>query len=689
MNATPNSKVQSCHLTRLAFLYVRQSSLTQVLHNTESTQRQYALKERALALGWELERIVVIDDDLGRSGASADHREGFQTLITEVSMGRAGIVMGLEVSRLARNNADWHRLLEICALTGTLILDEDGVYDPAHFNDRLLLGLKGAMSEAELHVLRARLIGGILNKAQRGELRIPLPIGLVYDAADRVVLDPDAQIHQTVALLFETFERTGSACQTVKHFRANRLHFPRCCRAGPHKGETLWGDLTHSRALWILHNPRYAGAFCYGRSRQRKHPEKRCERLPREEWIALIPEAHPGYITWERFEHNQQRLRENATAQGTERRRSPPREGPALLQGLAICGRCGTRMTVRYSVRNDQLLPVYVCQREGIERSEPICQHIVGAGIDAAMSALAVEAVSPKALEVTLAVQQELETRLHEADAVRQKVVERARYEVDLARQRFMRVDPSNRLVADALEADWNAKLRTLEQAHDEYTRQSTADRAGLDEQTQARILALSNDFGKLWRDPAVPDRERKRMLRLLIEDVTLTKGKELSVNVRFRGGATRSLTLPLPLTSAQLRKTSPALIDAIDQLLEDHTDSQIAAIVNKRGLHSGEGKPLHRLMVRRLRLTYGLKSRHDRLREKGYLTIDEITERLGVCRDTVHTWRRSGRLTAAAYSDRGDYLFEPPGLDAPSKYKRKCGHSPQNTHSHDERSVV
>lgn len=346
-------------------------------------------------------------------------------------------------------------------------------------------------------------------------------------------------------------------------------------------------------------------------------------------------------------------------------------------------------MTVRYSRRNGQLRPEYVCQREGIERAEPVCQHIAGSGIDAAISLLVIEAVSPLALELTLAVQQELQTRFEEADAVRQKAVERARYEAELARQRFMQVNPGHRLVADALEADWNAKLRALDEAQEDYLRQTAADRAGLDERTRARILALSTDFATLWRDPSVPDRERKRMLRLLIEDVTLVKGKELLVQVRFRGGATHSLTLPRPLSADQLRKTSSALIAAIDQLLEDHTDSEVAAIVNQRGLRSGEGKPLHRLMVRRLRLTYGLKSRYERLRDKGYLTQDEIAKRLDVCRTTVQLWRRKGWLKAAGYSERGDYLYEPPGADAPRKFEHKHRRLSQNSLSHDERSVV
>lgn len=349
MTRETNSKIEARHLKGNAYLYVRQSTLRQVFENQESTKRQYALRERAVALGWPLERIIVIDSDQGQSGASTD-REGFQRLVTEVSMGRAGIVMGLEVSRLARNSTDWHRLLEICALSNTLILDEDGIYDPAHFNDRLLLGLKGTMSEAELHVLRARLRGGILSKARRGELEMRLPIGFVYDADHRVRFDPDARIQKTLRLLFQTFRRTGSATATVKAFRKQGLQFPRRVYRGPRKGEILWTELAHSRVLWILHHPRYAGAFCFGRSRQRKHPDGRhiFVRLAREEWTAFIPDAHEAYISATAFEENVQRLRENAHALGADREKGPPREGPALLQGLVVCAVCGLRMTVRY-----------------------------------------------------------------------------------------------------------------------------------------------------------------------------------------------------------------------------------------------------------------------------------------------------------------------------------------------------
>jgi DNA invertase Pin-like site-specific DNA recombinase len=584
MTDEAHSKVQARHLTRHAYLYIRQSSLRQVLEHTESTQRQYALQRRAIALGWSSDQIVVVDSDQGLSGASAIDRAGFQTLVTAVSLGRAGIVMGLEVSRLARNSTDWHRLLEICALADTLILDEDGIYDPAHFNDRLLLGLKGTMSEAELHVLRARLIGGMLNKARRGELQCRLPIGFVYDAAGRVVLDPDQQVQQTLRVLFETFRRTGSASATVKSFRDQGLSFPRRYWQGPRKGEVIWGPLDHPRTLWVLHHPRYAGAFVYGRTHHRK-VDRTYRKRPREEWIALIRDAHPAYITWDQFDAHQTMLRENAAMHGPDRRQSPPREGPALLQGLVICGKCGLRMTVRYRHVRGTLVPIYRCQRDGIQHGHAACQHITGAPIDEAIGALVIEAVSPLALEVSLGIQQELQTRLADADALRRKAVDRAQYEVDLARQRFMRVDPNNRLVADALEADWNDKLRGLTDAHERYRQQHDADGTALSDDQRARILALAHDVPRLWREAATPARERKRMLRLIIEDVTLVTGKDLVVHVRFRGGATRTLTVPRPAPAWALRQTSPDVVAAIDHLLDEYTDVQIARLLTERGL--------------------------------------------------------------------------------------------------------
>lgn len=585
-------------------------------------------------------------------------------------MGEVGVVLGLEVSRLARNSADWHRLLEICALTDTLILDEDGLYDPGHFNDRLLLGLKGTMSEAELHVLRARLLGGQRAKASRGELELFLPVGLVYGPDGKVGLDPDQQVQGAIRSFFETFRRTGSASATVRSFRQQGLLFPRRLRTGPHKGELVWSSLLHWRALRMLSNPRYAGAFAYGRTTTRRIVGGKTvvRRLPREEWHTLIVDAHPGYISWADYEDNLRRLHENAQAQGNERRKSPPREGPALLQGLVICGRCGERMTVRYCRSHEQLIPDYVCQKEGIENAQPLCQRVPGRDLDRAIGDLLVETVSPLALEVALAVQEELQARAEEADRLRRQQVERARYEAELAQRRYLRVDPDNRLVADSLEADWNANLRALGAAQEEYDRQHQAEGLLLDEHKRAQVLALAIDFPRLWRDPATPQRERKRMLRLLIEDVTLLKDKGITCHLRFKGGATRALAVPLPLSAAQLRKTAPAVIQAIDELLNDHTDEETAAILNERRLRSGEGKSFTRLRVGALRHAYGLADRFSRLRADGKLTLTEMADRLDVCTATVKHWRDYGLLPAYIYNDKGECLFDPPTGDSPVK---------------------
>jgi DNA invertase Pin-like site-specific DNA recombinase len=665
-----HQKVKASHLKRNAYLYVRQSTLRQVFENTESTQRQYALRQHAVALGWPLDRIIVIDTDLGQSGASAADREGFQRLVTDVSLDRAGIVLGLEVSRLARNSTDWHRLLEICALTDTLILDEDGIYDPAHFNDRLLLGLKGTMSEAELHVLRARLQGGIRNKAQRGELFVRPPMGFIYDPEKKLVLDPDQQVQKSVRLLFETFRRTGSAMATVKFFADHGLQFPRRVHTGPNKGEVVWAGLEHSRALRILHSPRYAGAFVYGRTHMRKTVEGECviEPVPREEWEVLIREAHPGYIGWDEYEQNERRLHENCQAYGKDRRKSLPREGPALLQGMLLCGRCGKRMTVRYHSRGGQLLPHYICQREGIEHGQPICQSIPGAAIDQKVGDLLMEAVTPVTLEVALAVQQELQFRLEEADRLRQQQVERARYEAELARHRYLRVDPDNRLVADSLEADWNDKLRQLAEAQESCERQSAQDRKLIDDQQRTAILSLATTFPQLWCDPATPDRERKRIVRLMLEDVTLIREDSVVLHIRFKGGAHRTIQLPLPLNSWQQRQTSQEVLTAIDRLLDRHTYPEIAAALNRQGLRSGNGQPLTARIVANIQRSYRLTPRYDRLRKAGFLTVAEMAKVLGISTRCVKTWNRHGLIRGHACNGKNDCLYEHPGDNPPRK---------------------
>ena len=663
MTVTPASKVTGAHLARTASLYVRQSTLRQVLTNTESATRQYALRQRAIALGWPAEQVVTIDCDQGQSGASAADREGFQRLVAEVGMGRAGIVLGLEVSRLARNNADWHRLLEICALSGTLICDEDGLYDPGEFNDRLLLGLKGTMSEAELHFIRARLRGGQLSKARRGELKMPLPVGLVYDPADRVVLDPDASVRDAISHLFTVFARTGSARAVVQDFARDGLLFPVRIRKGARKGELTWTSLGHWQVLRALHNPRYAGAFAYGRRREARTPDgkKTFLTVPREQWTALFTDAHPGYLTWEQFEANQQLLLANAAAHGQERDRGPAREGSALLQGLAICGRCGRRMTVRYHVRRGIQIPDYECVRACIDTGGPRCLTVPGAAVDTAVGQLLLDTVTPLALDVALTVQTELETRADQADTLRRRHVERTRQHADLARRRYLAVDPNNRLVADSLEADWNDALRALRAAEDDYDTAAAKAAETLSEQNKTRIRALATDFPTLWSDPATPPRERKRMTRLVIEDVTLAKTDQIHLHVRFRGGTTTSLTVTIPPTAWQARQTDPDTIALLDRLLDDHTDGQTAHQLNQAGHRSGEGHPFTKTIVVHVRRKYRLPSHAQRLRDRGLLTPTEIADQLGVHPTTIKDWHHAGFLVGHQANDKNEQLYEPP----------------------------
>ena len=662
-------KIQSHHLQRDAYLYIRQSSLKQVLENVESGKRQYALRARATALGWADERIVVIDSDQGESGASAAWREGFQQLVTEVGMGRAGIVMGLEVSRLARNNADWHRLLEICALTETLILDEEGVYDPKNFNDRLLLGMKGTMSEAELHVLHGRLRGGILNKARRGEYRCPLPTGFVYNEAGDVVFDPDSQVRATIAYFFETFARVGSACQTVKVFRAEGLDFP--SRLRNNSSNVVYRPLTASAAMRTLKNPRYAGTYAYGvRQYRRTVAGKRTHRKRESrEWTVCIPGAHPAYITWEMYHTNLKLLEANGKGYQLARQ-SPPREGSALLQGRAVCGICGGHFRVRYRTCRGRSEAWYVCDSAS-KNGEPNCQSIAAPPVDEAIGNLIVEQVTPAAVEMALEIRREIDGRQHEADRLRSKAIERAQIEAELAQRRYMMVDPNNRLVADTLEAEWNGKLRAVEEARKERELHRHEDQS-IDKAIGDRLATLTTDFNQIWTDPTTANRERKRLLAHIIEDVTLNKSQDdetIKIHVSFKGGRTETLIALTPKLSCEQIKTPTEIIARVDKLLDNHIYSEISNILNEQGLRPGfsarRGRQTDKfttLKVRYLATAYHLRSRHDRLRELGYVTCKELAERLSVHEATIQAWVKQGKVARHAY-DGHSWLYEDPCL--------------------------
>jgi hypothetical protein len=506
-----------------------------------------------------------------------------------------------------------------------------------------------------------------------------LPTGLCYDPVGRVVRDPDRQVQEVFRTFFATFRRVGSAQGTVKEFRRQGIGFPRRRSAGPNAGTLIWGQLTRSLALQTLHNPRYAGAFCHGRTRCRLGADGRkfSTTLPRDQWQVLIKARHEGYIDWEQYEENQRQLRQNANAHGEDRRRGPAREGPALLQGLVICGLCGQRMTVRYHKRHRRQIPDYLCQNTSIEQGTTRCQELPGASIDKAIGELLLDMVSPLNLQVAISVQTEVESRLEEADQLRRQQVERARYEADLARRRFMQVDPDNRLVADALERDWNNRLRQLAEAQADYEQRRDADQRLLSDEQRRKIAALARDFPRLWQDPATSCRDRKRVVRLLIEDVTLIRDQGITLHIRFKGGATRTVKLPPLLCAWEKYTTDPAVVARIDALIEDHTDAQTAQILNGEGLHSGRGQAFTAESVRVVRRAYALRSRRQRLLERGLLPPAAVASLIGTKRGAVGRWRRRGALKAEKLNDNRQYLYEPPDAHVLAAIRQRQKHRP------------
>ena len=663
MSEAQTRKIAPHHLEREACLYVRQSSLRQVMRNTESTRRQYGLRQRATALGWPMERIRVIDEDQGKSGAYSENRSGFRDLMGSIAAGEVGIVLGLEVSRLARDNADWHQLLRIAGITNTLILDETGIYDPNDSNDRLLLGMKGTMSEFELQGIKARLLGGQRNAAARGALKIRLPTGLAYNGKDEVVFDPDQSVVDAISLVFDSFRRMGSAKAVATWMQRENIALPSRPRSGPVYGELRWAPPRVPQIARILRNPRYAGAYVYGQTHVERQADGtgRLRVVPMENWLVCIQDAHVGFIDWDEYLRNRATLRGNAASfLESPARTAGPREGAALLQSRVICGHCGRRMTMQYNNalphRNRPARYIYICNTEANHYGRKTCQSMRGDLVDAEISRFVIDALNRENIDVALAVQQQVDVEFAEADAQRARRIEGIRYEADLARRRFFEVDPANRLVAASLEADWNERLRELDEACAEREARAAARDTELSERQVERIRELARDFEQVWNAAETGNADRKRLLGLLIEDATLTRdGSEVTIGLRMRGG--RSLTLEplqLPRPMAEIRKTPPETVAAVDRLLEDHGDHGTARELNTMGRRNWKGELYSASHVGRIRRAYGLPNylerKKKRLRDQGFSTAAEVAAQIGFNERVV---RLMGRTAADTRVER------------------------------------
>ena len=649
-----NPKIQEHHRSKPAYIYLRQSTPSQVRHHQESTERQYALREKALELGWSESLIRTLDRDLGKTGTEMARREDFKTLVAEVSLGQVGAVFALEVSRLARSNLDWHRLLELCALTETLVIDEDGCYDPADFNDGLLLGLKGAMAQAELHFLHARLQGGKLNKAKKGELRFPVPVGLCYDEQGRIVMDPDAEVRAAVGLVFRLFRETGSAFGVMQRFAESGLPFPKRSYGGAWDGKIIWGRLTHSRVLGMLKNPSYAGMYVFGRYQYRRQisPEggvhKRIQAVAMADWRVSLKEHHEGYITLEEFFKNQERLEKNRTNGEETLLAGPAREGLALLQGLLLCGTCGHALTVRYT-GNGGIYPCYLCnrlRREGSASKD--CMSFRCDLLDAAIAEEVLKALQPAEIELALAALQELESRDRTISRQWQMRLERAEYEAALAERRYQEVDPSQRLVAGTLERRWNDALLQLEDLKKqaaEFLCQET--RVATPEQ-KAKVLALARDLPRVWHAPTTQAKDRKRMLRLLIKDITVEKPlrpKQLLAHIRWQGGACTDICVQLPPNIADRVRYPAAVVDRVRHLAQSLPDGDIADCLNQEGQVSALGKPFTGSMIKWVRYRYQIP--RAKLVRSDELTVQQVAERFRVSPSVVYYWIDRGVIQA------------------------------------------
>jgi len=642
------SKITASHLARQAIVYLRQSSAAQVEHNRESTARQYALAARARELGWPEERVVVIDEDLGLSGSGVVARSGFARLTAEVALARVGLVLGLEVSRLARNNADWHRLIDLAGLTDTLIGDADGIYHPALFNDRLLLGLKGTMSEAELHVLRARLNGGIRNKAKRGELRRGLPTGFIWGEADgEVLFHPDEAVVTAIRTIFARFAETGSARRVWLWFRDQALKLPLQMHA---HAEIRWVDASYHAVHQVLANPVYAGAYVYGKTRTEQTLDatgvrkKRIRVLPRDEWQVLIKDHHPGYIDWHTYDANQQRIAKN-TRPGPHKNANGAggavREGSALLQGLAACGHCGRRLRTHYTGRTSS--PGYHCSGENIVKGRgSYCLTVGAVQIDEAVACAFIAALEPARITATLAAAEQLEADREALLKQWRLGVERAQYAVNLAERRYAAVDPDNRLVARGLEKAWEESLVALEAARADLARREEERPRVLSAEERLSLATLGTNLADVWNATTTTPRDRKELLGTLVEEVILTVERDKSaahIAVRWKGGALTDIDLALPVKRQATVRTDEDTVALVRRLAEHYPDTVIAGILNRQGRRSARGLRFEGNRVASLRTHWKIPCFVPKAdAEQGeLLTIKAAAAVLGVATSTIH----------------------------------------------------
>jgi len=645
-----SDKITSSHLARTACVYLRQSTAAQVERNRESTARQYKLVARAVQLGWRREQVRVIDEDLGVSGAGTTRREGFEVMASEVALGRVGMILALEVSRVARNNAEWYRLLDFCGVSDTLIGDEDGLYHPGLYNDRLLLGLKGTMSEAELHVIRARLLGGIRNKAQRGELRRGLPIGFVWGDGDgEVRFDPDEAVTHAVRTIFEKFAETGSVRQVWVWFRGQKLLFP----SRPHMQAPMrWIPPTYHALHSVLTSPVYAGAYRYGRTRHERYIDKqgqvrkKTRLLPRSEWQVLIRDHHPAFIDWDTYEMNQARLAKN-TRPLPHQSGGAIREGAALLQGLATCGRCGRKLKVYYQGKHST--PGYHCPGSTLVNGRAAyCLRIGGVRIDRTVSDTFLEAVEPIGVEAAIEAERLLDADRDAALAQWRLQVERAQYEAQRAERRYRTVEPENRLVARSLEAEWETRLGELAAAKTELENHQRVHSRLFTEEERTHLRALGTDLQRVWSAPSTTDRDRKELLHALLEEVCISVDRGASnahLMLRWRGGMITERDVVVWTVRAPTIKTEEDTLDLLRRLAPHYPDAIIAGILNRQGRRSATGERFTANMVGSLR-RYRHIPKHqptEQQPEGNPVPIAKAAELLGVAPSTLHRCLMSG----------------------------------------------